>query len=163
MDEQNKPNARKKRVVGAGKGIEKQGEGLGIGPVGDSSKRPPQSAFGQQTSSPRSSGLHRARKAHSARYRILSDRVHSVPRKARSVLHRILSARADSDRNRLRSDKTDRSQIRSARASGPSRQRSVRHKAARAHSGLLPVRPGRVPAQDSGAAARPPWEAAAEN
>lgn len=114
-------------------------------------------------SSPRSSGLHRARKAHSARYRILSDRVHSVPRKARSVLHRILSARADSDRNRLRSDKTDRSQIRSARASGPSRQRSVRHKAARAHSGLLPVRPGRVPAQDSGAAARPPWEAAEEN
>ena len=52
MDEQNKPNARKKRVVGAGKGIEKQGEGLGIGPVGDSSKRPPQSAFGQQTQQP---------------------------------------------------------------------------------------------------------------
>ena len=38
MDEQNKPNARKKRVVGAGKGIEKQGEGLGIGPVGQSEK-----------------------------------------------------------------------------------------------------------------------------
>ena len=45
MDEQNKPNARKKRVVGAGKGIEKQGEGLGTGPVGQSEKKPPQSAF----------------------------------------------------------------------------------------------------------------------
>ena len=48
MDEQNKPNARKKRVVGAGKGIEKQGEGLGTGPVGQSSQRPPQNAFSQQ-------------------------------------------------------------------------------------------------------------------
>ena len=45
MDEQNKPNARKKRVIGAGKGIEKQGEGLGTGPVGQSEQRPPQSAF----------------------------------------------------------------------------------------------------------------------
>ena len=51
MDEQNKPNARKKRVVGAGKGIEKQGEGLGTGPVGQSEQRPSQSAFqnAQQT------------------------------------------------------------------------------------------------------------------
>ena len=47
MDEQNKPNARKKRVVEGGKGIEKKGEGLGTGPVGESSQRPPQSAFGQ--------------------------------------------------------------------------------------------------------------------
>ena len=30
MDEQNKPNARKKRIVGEGKGIEKKGDGLGI-------------------------------------------------------------------------------------------------------------------------------------
>ena len=51
MDEQNKPNARKKRVVGAGKGIEKQGEGLGTGPVGQSEKKPPQSAF-QNTQRP---------------------------------------------------------------------------------------------------------------
>ena len=49
MDEQNKPNARKKRIVGAGKGIEKQGEGLGTGPVGQSSQRPPQSVFGQSS------------------------------------------------------------------------------------------------------------------
>ena len=48
MDEQNKPNARKKRVVGDGKGIEKHGEGLGTGPVGQNSQRPPQSAFSQQ-------------------------------------------------------------------------------------------------------------------
>ena len=47
MDDQNKPNARRKTIVGTGKGIEKQGEGLGIGPVGQSSQRPPQSAFGQ--------------------------------------------------------------------------------------------------------------------
>ena len=44
MDEQNKPNARKKRIVGAGKGIEKKGEGLGTGPVGQSGAQPPQSA-----------------------------------------------------------------------------------------------------------------------
>ncbi len=42
MNGQNKPNARQKRVVGAGKGIEKKGEGLGIGPVG---QMPGQSAF----------------------------------------------------------------------------------------------------------------------
>ena len=34
MDEQNKQTARKKRIVGEGKGIEKKGEGLGTGPVG---------------------------------------------------------------------------------------------------------------------------------
>ena len=45
MDEQNKPNARRKKIVGEGKGIEKQGEGLGTGPVGDTSKQPNQSAF----------------------------------------------------------------------------------------------------------------------
>ena len=45
MNGQNKPNARKKRVVGAGKGIEKKGEGLGIGPVGQMNKTPGQSAF----------------------------------------------------------------------------------------------------------------------
>lgn len=45
MDEQNKPNARKKRIVGEGKGIEKHGEGLGTGPVGQNSPQPPQSAF----------------------------------------------------------------------------------------------------------------------
>ena len=48
MDEQNKPNARKKRILGTGKGIEKKGEGLGTGPVGQSDNRPPQSAFTQQ-------------------------------------------------------------------------------------------------------------------
>ncbi len=48
MDEQNKPNARKKRIVGAGKGIEKKGEGLGTGPVGQPGQVPPQSAFSQQ-------------------------------------------------------------------------------------------------------------------
>ncbi len=48
MDEQNKPNARKKRIVGAGKGIEKKGEGLGTGPVGQSGAQPPQSAFTQK-------------------------------------------------------------------------------------------------------------------
>ena len=52
MDEQNKPNARKRRVVGAGKGIEKKGEGLGTGPVGQTGQRPPQSAFGQQPQQP---------------------------------------------------------------------------------------------------------------
>ena len=52
MDEQNKPNARKKRVVEGGKGIEKKGEGLGTGPVGESSQMPPQSAFGQQAQKP---------------------------------------------------------------------------------------------------------------
>lgn len=46
MDSQNKPNARKKRILGDGKGIEKKGEGLGIGPVGQGSPKPPQSAFG---------------------------------------------------------------------------------------------------------------------
>ena len=48
MDEQKKPSARKKRIVGAGKGIEKQGEGLDTGPVGQSSQQPPQSAFTQR-------------------------------------------------------------------------------------------------------------------
>ena len=32
-DNQNKPTARKKRIVGAGTGVEKKGEGLGTGPV----------------------------------------------------------------------------------------------------------------------------------
>ena len=45
MDGQNKPNARRKTIVGTGKGIEKKGEGLGTGPVGDSSQQAPQSAF----------------------------------------------------------------------------------------------------------------------
>ena len=35
MDEQKKPRAREKRVVGEGKGVEKHGEGLGTGPVGN--------------------------------------------------------------------------------------------------------------------------------
>lgn len=35
-----KPSARKKRIVGDGKGIYKVGEGLGIGPVGDSGTEP---------------------------------------------------------------------------------------------------------------------------
>ena len=52
MDEQNKQNARKKRVVGEGKGIEKKGEGLGTGPVGQPNQRPPQSAFQQPRQSP---------------------------------------------------------------------------------------------------------------
>ena len=45
MDDQNKPSARRKTIVGTGKGIEKKGEGLGTGPVGDSSQQVPQSAF----------------------------------------------------------------------------------------------------------------------
>jgi len=45
MDGQNKPNARRKTIVGTGKGIEKKGEGLGTGPVGDSSQQAPQSTF----------------------------------------------------------------------------------------------------------------------
>ena len=49
MDNQGKPNARRKRVVGEGKGIEKKGEGLGIGPVGQNDKKPPQNIFSQQT------------------------------------------------------------------------------------------------------------------
>ena len=52
MDNQNKPNARKKRIVGEGKGIEKKGEGLGTGPVGQTSQQPPQSAFTQQPARP---------------------------------------------------------------------------------------------------------------
>ena len=54
MDEQKKPNARKKRVVGGGKGIEKKGEGLGTGPVGQSGQQPPQSAFSQPPRRPAS-------------------------------------------------------------------------------------------------------------
>ncbi len=50
MDGQNKPNARKKKIVGEGKGIEKQGEGLGTGPVGQGSPTPPASSFQQQAS-----------------------------------------------------------------------------------------------------------------
>ncbi|MBR2661182.1 MAG: peptidase C11 [Clostridia bacterium] len=33
MDEQRKPRAREKKIIGEGKGVEKQGEGLGTGPV----------------------------------------------------------------------------------------------------------------------------------
>ena len=47
MDDQKKPFARKKKIVGEGKGVEKKGEGLGTGPVGQSSQRPPQSSFSQ--------------------------------------------------------------------------------------------------------------------
>ena len=36
MDEQNRPKARKVKVVGTGKEVEKKGEGLGTGPVGNS-------------------------------------------------------------------------------------------------------------------------------
>ena len=50
MEDQNKPNARKKRVVGAGKGIEKKGEGLGTGPVGQKEQQAPQTAFNHQQS-----------------------------------------------------------------------------------------------------------------
>ena len=35
MDEQNKPKARKVTVAGTAKKVEKQGEGLGTGPVGN--------------------------------------------------------------------------------------------------------------------------------
>lgn len=49
MDGQNKPTARKKRVIGAGKKIEKKGEGLGTGPVGEGTQKPPQSAFHQSS------------------------------------------------------------------------------------------------------------------
>ena len=52
MDDQNKPNARRKTIVGTGKGIEKKGEGLGTGPVGDSSQQAPQSAFRKPASQP---------------------------------------------------------------------------------------------------------------
>ena len=53
MDGQNKPTARKKRVVGEGKGIEKKGEGLGTGPVGQSEHMPPQSVFTSQQNAQR--------------------------------------------------------------------------------------------------------------
>ena len=33
MDEQKRPRAREKRIVNGGKGVEKQGEGIGSGPV----------------------------------------------------------------------------------------------------------------------------------
>ena len=52
MDDQNKPNARRKTIVGTGKGIEKKGEGLGTGPVGDSNQQAPQSAFRKPASQP---------------------------------------------------------------------------------------------------------------
>ncbi len=52
MDDQNKPNARRKTIVGTGKGIEKKGEGLGTGPVSDSSQQAPQSAFRKPASQP---------------------------------------------------------------------------------------------------------------
>lgn len=52
MDDQNKPNARRKTIVGTGKGIEKKGEGLGTGPVGDSSQQASQSAFRKPASQP---------------------------------------------------------------------------------------------------------------
>ena len=52
MDDQNKPNARRTTIVGTGKGIEKKGEGLGTGPVGDSSQQAPQSAFRKPASQP---------------------------------------------------------------------------------------------------------------
>lgn len=52
MDDQNKPNARRKTIVGTGKGIEKEGEGLGTGPVGDSNQQAPQSAFRKPASQP---------------------------------------------------------------------------------------------------------------
>ena len=48
MDDQKKPLARRKKIVGEGKAVEKKGEGLGTGPVGQSSQRPPQSRFTQQ-------------------------------------------------------------------------------------------------------------------
>ena len=48
MDDQKKPLARRKKIVGEGKAVEKKGEGLGTGPVGQSSQRPPQSSFTQQ-------------------------------------------------------------------------------------------------------------------
>ena len=52
MDDQNKPNARRKTIVGTGKGIEKKGEALGTGPVGDSNQQAPQSAFRKPASQP---------------------------------------------------------------------------------------------------------------
>ena len=63
MDEQKKTNARKKRIVGAGKGIEKKGEGLGTGPVGQSQHQPPQSAFSQRPARPAQSGSSQQRPA----------------------------------------------------------------------------------------------------
>ena len=52
MDGQNKPTARKKRILGAGKGIEKKGEGLGTGPVGQSSSNPAPGNFGSRPQRP---------------------------------------------------------------------------------------------------------------
>ena len=47
MDEQNKPMARKKKIVGEAQSVEKKGEGLGTGPVGQSSQQPPKENFTQ--------------------------------------------------------------------------------------------------------------------
>ena len=41
MDDQKKPSARRKKIVGEGRGIEKKGEGLGTGPVGQQGGQKP--------------------------------------------------------------------------------------------------------------------------
>ena len=51
MDEQNKPTIRKKKILGPGKGVEKKGEGLGTGPVGQTG-RPTSAQSGQNAQQP---------------------------------------------------------------------------------------------------------------
>ena len=56
MDNNNRPRGREKNVTGQGKDIYKRGEGLGTGPVGDTSGRPGTSSAGSSGGSTRSSG-----------------------------------------------------------------------------------------------------------
>ena len=83
MDNRNLPNARQKKIVGTGKGIEKKGEGLGTGPVGQSSHQPPQSAFGQQKQQKTQPAQHSAPGSRTS-YQSLQNNAQSAQRPAQN-------------------------------------------------------------------------------
>ena len=164
MDEQNKPNARKKRVVGAGKGIEKQGEGLGTGPVGQSEQRPSQSAFqnAQQTAQrPVQNTQNPQRPVQSSFQNAQRPAQNPFGQSSQNAQrpYRIPSVRAASGRNRPRSARTDRSPVPSGKRSGPSRRHNGLHRAAGRHMQPVLLQAVKAPDKPSEAAVSLPLAA----